>query len=76
MICLSQLFQIEAVAYDNPIPGYGTRNTITLRLWAAKPSNQHDMVVAEYQYTIEITPMHIYNHMYEKHIILHCITKI
>ncbi|KAA0057014.1 glycogen phosphorylase 1-like [Cucumis melo var. makuwa] len=43
MICLSQLFQIEAVAYDNPIPGYGTRNTITLRLWAAKPSNQHDM---------------------------------
>ncbi|TYK26442.1 glycogen phosphorylase 1-like [Cucumis melo var. makuwa] len=34
---------IEAVAYDNPIPGYGTRNTITLRLWAAKPSNQHDM---------------------------------
>lgn len=34
---------VEAVAYDNPIPGYGTRNTITLRLWAAKPSNQHDM---------------------------------
>ncbi|KAL5576687.1 hypothetical protein UlMin_018386 [Ulmus minor] len=34
---------VEAVAYDNPIPGYGTRNTITLRLWAAKPSDQHDM---------------------------------
>ncbi|CAK7350531.1 unnamed protein product [Dovyalis caffra] len=34
---------VEAVAYDNPIPGYGTRNTITLRLWAAKPSDQMDM---------------------------------
>ncbi|GLU22950.1 hypothetical protein SLE2022_389860 [Rubroshorea leprosula] len=34
---------VEAVAYDNPIPGYGTRNTITLRLWAAKPSDQQDM---------------------------------
>ncbi|VFQ78492.1 unnamed protein product [Cuscuta campestris] len=34
---------VEAVAYDNPIPGYGTRNTINLRLWASKPSNQCDM---------------------------------
>ncbi|XP_027352226.1 glycogen phosphorylase 1-like isoform X3 [Abrus precatorius] len=34
---------VEAVAYDNPIPGYGTRNTINLRLWAAKPSNQFDL---------------------------------
>ncbi|KAK8692614.1 hypothetical protein V6N13_076070 [Hibiscus sabdariffa] len=34
---------VEAVAYDSPIPGYGTRNTIDLRLWAAKPSDQHDM---------------------------------
>ncbi|XP_004295557.1 PREDICTED: glycogen phosphorylase 1-like [Fragaria vesca subsp. vesca] len=34
---------VEAVAYDNPIPGYGTRNTITLRLWAGKPSDQRDM---------------------------------
>lgn len=33
------------MAYDNPIPGYGTRNTINLRLWAAKPSDQHDMVI-------------------------------
>lgn len=32
------------MAYDNPIPGYGTRNTITLRLWAGKPSDQRDMV--------------------------------
>ncbi|XP_021902336.1 LOW QUALITY PROTEIN: glycogen phosphorylase 1-like [Carica papaya] len=34
---------VEAVAYDNPIPGFGTRNTINLRLWAAKPSDQSDM---------------------------------
>uniref|UniRef100_A0A5B7CG11 Alpha-1,4 glucan phosphorylase n=1 Tax=Davidia involucrata TaxID=16924 RepID=A0A5B7CG11_DAVIN len=34
---------VEAVAYDNPIPGYGTRNTINLRLWAAKPSGQYDI---------------------------------
>ncbi|PPD66231.1 hypothetical protein GOBAR_DD36897 [Gossypium barbadense] len=38
---------VEAVAYDNPIPGYGTRNTINLRLWAAKPSDQHDMVALQ-----------------------------
>lgn len=37
-------YKVEAVAYDNPIPGYGTRNTINLRLWAAKPSDQQDMV--------------------------------
>lgn len=24
---------IGAIAYDTPIPGYGTGNTITLRLW-------------------------------------------
>ncbi|RVW38009.1 Glycogen phosphorylase 1 [Vitis vinifera] len=36
-------WQVEAVAYDNPIPGYGTRNTINLRLWAAKPDGQYDM---------------------------------
>ncbi|XP_058095792.1 uncharacterized protein LOC131241132 isoform X2 [Magnolia sinica] len=34
---------VEAVAYDNPIPGYGTRNTINLRLWAAKPGGKDDI---------------------------------
>lgn len=34
---------VEAVAYDNPIPGYNTSNTINLRLWAAKPSGGFDM---------------------------------
>ena len=36
--------QVEAVAYDNPIPGYKTSNTINLRLWAAKPSGEFDLV--------------------------------
>ena len=36
--------QVEAVAYDNPIPGYNTSNTINLRLWAAKPSGEFDLV--------------------------------
>ncbi|THG15619.1 hypothetical protein TEA_027348 [Camellia sinensis var. sinensis] len=40
---VSYTVKVEAVAYDNPIPGYGTRNTINLRLWAAKPSNQYDL---------------------------------
>ncbi|CAI9087396.1 OLC1v1021453C1 [Oldenlandia corymbosa var. corymbosa] len=34
---------VEAVAYDNPIPGYGTRSALNLRLWAAKPSDKYDM---------------------------------
>ena len=29
--------QVTAVAYDNPIPGFRTRNCINLRLLAAKP---------------------------------------
>ena len=35
--------QVTAVAYDNPIPGYGTNNTINLRLWAAKPDREFDL---------------------------------
>lgn len=34
---------ISAVAYDNPIPGFGTRNCINLRLWAAKPGTEFDL---------------------------------
>ncbi|CAI5969853.1 unnamed protein product, partial [Closterium sp. NIES-65] len=34
---------VEAVAYDNPIPGYHTNNTINLRLWGAKPSGEFDL---------------------------------
>ena len=29
--------KIEAVAYDVPIPGFSTTNTINIRLWGSKP---------------------------------------
>ena len=35
--------QVTAVAYDNPIPGFQTNNTINLRLWAAKPDREFDL---------------------------------
>eukprot|EP00850_Spirogloea_muscicola_P017799 SM000156S02155 [mRNA] locus=s156:289152:295738:+ [translate_table: standard] len=34
---------VEAVAYDNPIPGFNTANTINMRLWGAKPSGEFDL---------------------------------
>lgn len=34
---------IMAVAYDMPIPGYNTYNTINLRLWSSKPSKEFDL---------------------------------
>lgn len=35
---------IEAVAYDVPIPGYKTKTTINLRLWSTKaPSDNFDL---------------------------------
>ncbi|XP_022998730.1 alpha-1,4 glucan phosphorylase L isozyme, chloroplastic/amyloplastic isoform X1 [Cucurbita maxima] len=35
---------IEAVAYDVPIPGYKTKNTISLRLWSTKaPTEDFDL---------------------------------
>jgi glycogen phosphorylase len=33
---------VRAVAYDSPIPGYDTFNTINLRLWKARPTNEFD----------------------------------
>ena len=35
--------EVSAVAYDNPIPGWNTPNTINLRLWSAKPSREFDL---------------------------------
>lgn len=35
--------QVTAVAYDNPIPGFGTANTINLRLWASRPDKEFDL---------------------------------
>ena len=34
---------IQAVAYDNPIPGFDTYNTINLRLWRAAPSHEFNL---------------------------------
>lgn len=35
--------QVQAVAYDFPIPGFKTYNTINLRLWSSKPSKEFDL---------------------------------
>jgi len=37
--------KVVAVAYDVPIPGYGTMNTINIRLWSAKPSREFDFAM-------------------------------
>ncbi|CAJ1414353.1 unnamed protein product [Effrenium voratum] len=34
---------VQAVAYDNPIPGFDTFNTNNLRLWRACPSKEFDL---------------------------------
>lgn len=33
----------DIFAYDTPIPGFKTKNTINLRLWAAKPDREFDL---------------------------------
>jgi glycogen phosphorylase len=42
-VCKWLRLQVSAVAYDNPIPGFKTNNTINLRLWAAKPDREFDL---------------------------------
>ena len=34
---------VEAVAYDVPIPGFNTKNTINIRLWSSKPKRKFDL---------------------------------
>jgi starch phosphorylase len=34
---------VVAVAYDVPVPGFNTFNTINLRLWSSRPSNEFDL---------------------------------
>jgi len=34
---------VIAVAHDNPIPGFGTTNTLNLRLWSSEPSTEFDL---------------------------------
>lgn len=43
LLCSLADTQVTAVAHDNPIPGFDTRNCINLRLWAAKPSREFDL---------------------------------
>ncbi|RKP21583.1 glycosyl transferase [Rozella allomycis CSF55] len=34
---------VQAVAYDVPIPGWNTKNTINIRLWSSKPKKKFDL---------------------------------
>ncbi|RIA96884.1 Glycosyltransferase Family 35 protein [Glomus cerebriforme] len=34
---------VQAVAYDVPIPGYGTKNCINIRLWSSKPKRKFNL---------------------------------
>ncbi|RKO89280.1 carbohydrate phosphorylase-domain-containing protein [Blyttiomyces helicus] len=34
---------VVAVAYDYPIPGFGTKNCINIRLWSSKPKREFDL---------------------------------
>ena len=34
---------IVAMAYDTPVPGYLTTNTLNIRLWSAKPAMEFDL---------------------------------
>lgn len=34
---------VRAVAYDSPIPGYDTYNTLNMRLWSAQPAKEFDL---------------------------------
>jgi len=35
--------KVMAVAYDTPVPGYDTFNTLNIRLWSAQPSKEFDL---------------------------------
>lgn len=35
--------KVAAVAYDYPVPGFGTKNTNNIRLWSSKPKKEFDL---------------------------------
>ncbi len=37
------VLQVYAVAYDNPIPGFGTNNVTNLRLFESQPVKEFDL---------------------------------
>ena len=49
---------MSAVAYDNPIPGFQTNNTINLRLWAAKPDREFDLQAFNTGDYVQVHPSH------------------
>ncbi|PJF20135.1 Alpha-1,4 glucan phosphorylase [Paramicrosporidium saccamoebae] len=51
--------EVEAVAYDVPIPGFGTKSTINIRLWSSKPLRScyfdlHSFNEGNYQKSVEL----------------------
>ncbi len=48
---------MAAIAYDNPIPGFHTRNTINLRLWAAKPGQEFDLEAFNTGDYVQVSPI-------------------
>ena len=46
------------MAYDNPIPGFQTNNTINLRLWAAKPDREFDLQAFNTGDYVQVHPSH------------------
>lgn len=47
---------VEAVAYDVPVPGYKTKNTISIRLWRSLPKKRFDLASfneGNYQKSVE-----------------------
>ncbi|KAJ3311997.1 Non-essential glycogen phosphorylase [Boothiomyces sp. JEL0838] len=48
--------RVVAVAHDFPIPGFGTKSTINIRLWSSKPSNEFDFAsfnAGEYEKSVK-----------------------
>jgi glycogen phosphorylase len=35
--------EVLAIAYDTPVPGFNTFNTLNVRLWSAAPSKEFDL---------------------------------
>ena len=50
--------RVTAVAHDNPIPGFGTTNTINLRLWSAKPDKEFDLEAFNTGDYVQVGPQH------------------
>lgn len=61
MLSVCMHMQVTAVAYDNPIPGFHTNNTINLRLWAAKPDREFDLEAFNTGDYVQVTAARLYS---------------